>query len=654
MTSTRTTSIISSTSTNDSTPIRTAIGIDLGTTYSCAAIFKNNKVKIIVNDQGNRTTPSYVAFTDTDRLVGDAAYYQAQFNPRNTIFGAKRLIGREFDDDIVQSDIKHLPYKVVDVNNRPYIEVDACGDMKKLPAEEVGSMILAKLKEAAESALDREVTDAVITVPAYFNDSQRQSTKDAATIAGLNVLRIINEPTAAALAYGLNKLDDDHDNDFMKKRPTATGLAVQTDLSEGRNILVYDLGGGTFDVSVLNIREGAFRVKATDGDTHLGGEDFDNRLMEYFARGFKKITSKDVASNETAIGKLKKASEQAKRVLSTNSMVRVQVDSLVDGVNLDITITRAEFEDLCSDLFKATLDTVKSVLTAAGLEKYAIDEIILVGGSTRIPKIQKLVTEYFGDKNLNKSINADEAVAYGAAIQASMLINDETSTITNHVSLQDVNSQSLGIRVVGGEMSIVLPRNTPLPASASKTYYNSQDYQTMRKHAVFEGEQKLVKDNHLLGEFDLRNITKAKKGEAPVLVTFSLDRNGILNVSAVDQGTGSKGSITVKNESNRLSQDQIKELISNGEVYKQNDQEELMRVESRNDLESYVYTVREAFEDHKTELSPSYRSFVEREIKSTREWIENTRRGSIEEYKYKHDWFKQNVHPIMFPYLTNQ
>ncbi|KAK6462998.1 heat shock protein 70 [Scheffersomyces coipomensis] len=578
---------------------RTAIGIDLGTTYSCVAIFRNNKVEILPNDQGNRTTPSYVAFTEDDRLVGDGAYNQAAMNPRNTIFGAKRLLGRDFKDKTVKDDIKLLPYKVVNKGNRPYIEVDAFGDLKQFSAEQVGSMILGKMKEAAEAALDRPVTDAVITVPAYFNDAQRQATKDAATIARLNVLRIINEPTAAAIAYGLNKLDDDNDNDFMKKS-TATGLALQGGKVGGKNILVYDLGGGTFDVSVLNIKEGVFTVLATDGDTHLG----------------------------------------------------VQIDSLVHGRNLNSSITRAKFESLCSDLFQATLQTVKDVLREANLEKWAINEIVLVGGSTRIPKIQDLVTSFFDGRKPSKSIHPDEAVAYGAAVQASILIKDSSSTVTNDIHLQDVNSLSLGITLHSGLMSFIIPRNTPLPVTVTKEYFTVFDYQESIDLSVYEGERKLGKDNHLVGRFVLYNITLAPEATVAVAYTMSLDRNGILKVSAVDTGNGSRGSETIKNDNNRLSKEQIQQMIREAGEYRERDEEESRRVEARNDLERYVYSVESAFERHGSKLSPAKRNFVEEELNGMTAWLDNTRKGSIEEYQYNLDIFKQSVDRIISPYLN--
>ncbi|KAK6463001.1 chaperone [Scheffersomyces coipomensis] len=634
--------------------IRTAIGIDLGTTYSCAAYFKNDKVDVIINQLGNRITPSYVAFTDEERLVGDAAYYQASLNPKNTIFGAKRLIGRHFNDEVVQSDIKLLPYRVVNKDNRPYIEVDVFGDLKLFSPQEIASMILLKLKEAAENALDRTVTDAVITVPAYFNDSQRQATKDAAAIAKLNVLSIINEPTAAALTYGLNKLNDVVDNDFMQKRkksfPSIITL-LQGSEARGRNILVYDLGGGTFDVSVLNIKDGVFTVKATDGNTHLGGEDFDNMLLQHFTREFEKKTAKIISSNENALAKLKKHSEIVKRTLTTNTSARIHVESLVAGKDFSSSITRARFDSLCSDLFKSTLCTVENVIRESGLEKQGIDEIILVGGSTRIPRIQSLIFEFFGGKSPNKSVNPEEAVAYGAAIKAAMLMNDPTSTITNDISLKDVNSLSLGIETLGGVMSVIIPRNTILPTTVSNTYLSTMENQPMMTMPVYEGERTIAKDNHLLGEFVLNNVTMAKKGKAKVIVTMSLDLNGMLTVTAVDKANGANESLTIKNESNRLTKEEIDQMIHESEIYKQRDQEELKRLWARDDLESYLYKVRAAFRDHCEKLSLSDRDLVDREISDMSMWLETSRSASIEEYQDNHNWFKQQVHPIMSSYL---
>ncbi|KAK6462999.1 heat shock protein 70 family [Scheffersomyces coipomensis] len=633
---------------------RIAIGIDLGTTYSCAAFFKNGKIEVILNDQGNRTTPSYIGFTNNARLVGDGAYYQACLNPKNTIFAAKRLIGREFNEKEVQSDINYLPYNVVNINNRPHIEINSGGDYKQLPVEEVASMILVKLKEAAELTLEREVTDAVITVPAYFNDSQRQSTKDAATIAGFNVLRIINEPTAAALAYGFNLSADDYDNRLMKKKHLTDTRIIghRRSQTDGRNILVYDLGGGTFDVSVLNISKGIFTVKATDGDTHLGGEDFDNKLVRYFSKQFEKETGRNVTSDARGLAKLKNACEIAKRSLSTNIEAKINIESFIDGISLVGTITRAAFEQLCADLFNSTLDTVKNVLIASGIEKYAIDEIILVGGSTRIPKIQSLVSEFFGGKKPNKSIHPDEAVAHGAAIQAAMLINDEMASITKNLHLHDVSSLSLGIRLEGGMMHILIPRNTSLPSSVTEKFYNTMDYQKLRTYSIYEGEKKMVKDNHLLGEFILENVTLARKGEAEVSLTMSLDCDGLLEVSAIDQGTGSYRNITVTNQSNRLTDEQIVQLIRNADEYYQKDQEELLRDEARNNLEHYVYSIVSAFEDHSNKLSPINRSIIEDEIDSMCAWLESTMQGSIAEYEYNHDLFKSKVHSIMSPYLA--
>ncbi|KAK6465177.1 heat shock protein 70 [Scheffersomyces coipomensis] len=582
---------------------KTAIGIDLGTTYSCAAFFRNNKVEIIVNDQGNRITPSYVAFNDTERLVGDAAYNQAPSNPKNTIYGAKRLIGRTFSDKEVQQDIPHLPYKLVDKEGKPLIEVDAKGDTLQLSAEEVASMILIKLKERAEEVLEREVTDAVITVPAYFNDSQRQATKDAGIIAGLNVLRIINEPTAAAIAYGLNKLDDENDNNFMK-RSTSTAIAVKSDKSSptAKNILVYDLGGGTFDVSLLRIDRGVFEVKATNGDTHLGGEDFDNRLIKHFSEEFKRKHKKDVSTNENALSKLKRACETAKRTLSTASQAKIQIDSLVDGINFESSITKARFEELCSDLFKSTLEPLEQVLEDSKIEKFGVDEIILVGGSTRIPRVQKLVTEYFGGKIPNKSINPDEAVAYGAAVQASILVEDETSDVTADIVLVDVNPLSLGVKVTGDTMYVLIHRNSTVPTKKTQNYTTSDDNQEQVSIEVYEGERIHVSENNLLGNFTL----------------------------TADVAAGVRGDITIQNESNRLTQEQIQKMIEDAEKFKEEDESEAARVKAQNELEQVAYGYLDT--RNAREISEGSKAILKNACDETIEWLENAKAADTEEY----------------------